>query len=63
MSNTTEKVSVGTQFIVRRDHHRVSDLVYDNREQAKEEFDHWTRIVTRSKDGTKVSIEPYEYRS
>lgn len=46
-------------FVVTRSGLRVSELVYANRNDAKTEFDHWTGILKKWPDGTKIELVEY----
>ena len=65
MSNKTNK-SAGTvaffakKFVVVRSGTRVSELVYESKQDAKIEFDHWSGIVKRWPDGTKIEIAEFD---
>lgn len=45
-----------SKYIVVRNGTRVSDLEYTNREEAKSEYDHWNKVITRWPDGSKLEI-------
>lgn len=45
-----------TKYVVIRNGTRVSDIEYDSRDDAKTEYDHWYRIITRWPDGSKLEI-------
>lgn len=62
MTNNTEKKTTVTKFVVRRDQHRVSDTVWDTRNDAQIEFNYWNDIVNRINDGTNVTIQPYDVK-
>lgn len=46
-------------YVVTRSGVRVSELVYTNKDEAKTEYDHWTGIVKRWPDGTKIELVEY----
>jgi hypothetical protein len=46
-----------TVYVVMRDDHRVSDREYLSYSDAAPEQEYWKEIVSRSKDGTKVTIK------
>jgi hypothetical protein len=50
MSNNNVK------YVVIRNGTRVSDLEYPSKEEAKTEYDHWHKIITRWPDGSKLEI-------
>lgn len=60
MSNKTEgsatKSSDNVKYVVIRNGARVSDSEYPTREDAKSEYEHWNRIITRWPDGSKLEI-------
>lgn len=65
MSNKTNKnaetvTSLEKKFVVVRSGTRVSELVYESKQEAKVEFDHWTGILKRWPDGTKIEIAEYD---
>jgi len=65
MSNKTNKSaetvsSFSKKFVVVRSGTRVSELVYESKQDAKIEFDHWSGILKRWPDGTKVEIAEYD---
>lgn len=44
------------KYIVLRNGARVSDAEYDSKDDAKSEYDHWNRIISRWPDGSKLEI-------
>jgi len=65
MSNKTNKstetvTSSLKKFVVVRSGARVSELLYESKQDAKIEFDHWSDIVYRWPDGTKIEIAEYD---
>jgi hypothetical protein len=54
-SNTMEQKC----YIVMRSGVRVSELVYTSKEEAKTEFDHWSGIVKKWPDGSKIELVEY----
>lgn len=44
------------KYVVIRNGSRVSDSEYSSKEDAKSEYDHWHRIITRWPDGSKLEI-------
>lgn len=48
--------SDSVKYVVIRNGSRVSDSEYPTREDAKSEYEHWNRIVTRWPDGSKLEI-------
>jgi len=65
MSNKTNKsmetvTSLLKKFVVVRSGARVSELLYESKQDAKIEFDHWSDIVHRWPDGTKIEIAEYD---
>ena len=65
MSNKTNKstetsTSFLKQFVVVRSGARVSELLYESKQDAKIEFDHWSDIVHRWPDGTRIEIAEYD---
>ena len=53
MTNTNDK---RIRYVVTRDNMRVSESEYDNPGDAQNEVDHWTRVITRWPDGTKIRV-------
>ena len=47
------------KYVVTRSGLRVSDLEYENKERAQAEFDHWKKIVSRWRDGSKIQISEF----
>lgn len=45
-----------SKYIVVRNGMRVSDLEYTNKEEAKSEYDHWNKVISRWPDGSKIEI-------
>jgi len=45
-----------TKYAVIRNGMRVSDLEYISRDEAKSEYDHWHKVITRWPDGSKLEI-------
>lgn len=45
-----------SKYIVVRNGTRVSDLEYTSRDEAKSEYDHWNKVITRWPDGSKLEI-------
>ena len=65
MSNKTSKsaetvTSLLKKFVVVRSGQRVSELIYESKQDAKIEFDHWDSIVKRWPDGTRIEIAEYD---
>ena len=65
MSNKTNKstetsTSFLKKFVVVRSGARVSELLYESKQDAKIEFDHWFDIVHRWPDGTRIEITEYD---
>lgn len=65
MSNKTNKstetsTSFLKKFVVVRSGARVSELLYESKQDAKIEFDHWSDIVHRWPDGTRIEIAEYD---
>lgn len=52
----TVKTEEQTKYVVIRNGSRVSDSEYLNKEDARSEYDHWSRIITRWPDGSKLEI-------
>lgn len=58
--DTNESVtSEQKYYVVTRSGIRVSELVYSNKNDAKTEYDHWTGIVKKWPDGTKIELVEY----
>ena len=45
-----------SKYVVIRNGLRVSDSEYQNRDEAKSEYDHWNKVITRWPDGSKLEI-------
>lgn len=45
-----------TKYAVIRNGMRVSDLDYLSKDEAKSEYDHWNKVITRWPDGSKLEI-------
>lgn len=65
MSNKTSKsaetvTSSLKKFVVVRSGQRVSELIYESKQDAKIEFDHWYSIVKHWPDGTRIEIAEYD---
>ena len=45
-----------SKYVVIRNGLRVSDLEYQNRDDAKSEYDHWNKVIARWPDGSKLAI-------
>ena len=45
-----------TKYAVIRNGMRVSDFEYTSRDEAKSEYDHWHKVITRWPDGSKLEI-------
>lgn len=58
--NTETDASSVKKFVVVRSGTRVSELVYESKQDAKIEFDHWSGIIKRWPDGTKIEITEYD---
>lgn len=59
MSTKTKMTSNNTnnsRYVVIRNGSRVSDAEYTSKEDAKTEYDHWDKIITRWPDGSKLEI-------
>lgn len=50
------KESYATRYVVIRNGTRVSDTEHLTKEEAKSEYDHWHRVITRWPDGSKLEI-------
>ena len=48
--------SDSAKYVVIRNGARVSDSEYPTMEDAKSEYEHWNRIITRWPDGSKLEI-------
>lgn len=63
MATKTSKQFNGTasqkKYVVIRSGIRVSDLEYDNVDDATQEVEHWQRILNTWPDGTKITVEEY----
>lgn len=55
MTNANSNTS-NSRFVVLRNNTRVSDLDYASRDEAKSEYDHWHKIISRWPDGSKLEI-------
>lgn len=44
------------KYAVIRNGMRVSDLDYLSKDEAKSEYDHWNKVITRWPDGSKLEI-------
>lgn len=44
------------KYAVIRNGTRVSDLEYTSKDEAKSEYDHWHKVITRWPDGSKLEI-------
>ncbi len=44
------------KYAVIRNGMRVSDLEYTSKDEAKSEYDHWHKVITRWPDGSKLEI-------
>ena len=56
VKNNSVPVDKQSKFVVIRNGLRVSDLEYINKDEAKVEYDHWKKIITRWPDGSKLEI-------
>lgn len=56
VKNSVVSLERQSKYIVVRNGMRVSDLEYTNREEAKSEYDHWNKVITRWPDGSKLEI-------
>lgn len=45
-----------TKYAVIRNGMRVSDSEYSTKDEAKSEYDHWNKVITRWPDGSKLEI-------
>lgn len=52
----TVKTEEQTKYVVIRNGLRVSDLEYSSKDDAKSEYDHWNKVITRWPDGSKLEI-------
>ena len=50
--NTRKNSDTAKKFVVKRDGYRVSDVEYDNAEQAADEFGFWQRACKNGRDYT-----------
>jgi len=44
------------KYVVLRNGTRVSDSEYNNKDDARSEYDHWNKVITRWPDGSKLEI-------
>ena len=44
------------KYVILRDGRRVSDLEYVSEVEAKTEYEHWSSILNRWPDGSKIEI-------
>lgn len=51
-----------TKYVVTRDGYRVSDIEYQNREDASNEYIFWNNVVKKWPDGTKIDIVELDRR-
>lgn len=51
-----------TRYVVTRDEYRVSDIEYQNREDASNEYIFWNNVVKKWPDGTKIDIVELDRR-
>ena len=47
----------GTGYAVFRSGIRVSEMVYNSENEAREEVAHWNRILEKYPDGTKIAVK------
>ncbi len=45
-----------TKYAVIRNGMRVSDSEYPTKDEAKSEYDHWNKVISRWPDGSKLEI-------
>ena len=45
-----------SKYAVIRNGMRVSELDYLSKDEAKSEYDHWNKVITRWPDGSKLEI-------
>jgi hypothetical protein len=55
-NENTTNTELSPCFVVLRNGARVSDEEYTSRDEAKAEFDHWNKVITRWPDGSKLEI-------
>lgn len=56
VKNNTVSTDRQIKYVVLRNGTRVSDSEYTNKEEAKSEYDHWNKVITRWPDGSKLEI-------
>ena len=56
IKGSTTESSDSVKYVVIRNGARVSDSEYHTKEDAKNEYEHWNRIITRWPDGSKLEI-------
>lgn len=44
------------KYVILRDGRRVSDLEYTSKDEARTEYEHWSSIIKRWPDGSKIEI-------
>jgi hypothetical protein len=44
------------KYVILRDGRRVSDLEYTSKDEARTEYEHWSSIIKRWPDGSKLEI-------
>jgi hypothetical protein len=52
-----EYMTNGTGYAVFRSGIRVSEMVYNSENEAREEVAHWNRILEKYPDGTKIAVK------
>ena len=56
IKGSSTESSDNVKYVVIRNGARVSDSEYHTKEDAKSEYEHWNRIITRWPDGSKLEI-------
>lgn len=56
VKNNTVTFDRQSKYVVLRNGMRVSDSEYTNKDDAKSEYDHWSKVITRWPDGSKLEI-------
>lgn len=55
-----DNVKKDKKFVVLRNGFRVSDAEYSSKEDAKDEFSYWEKVIKRWPDESKIEIAEYD---
>lgn len=59
-NTSAESSSNNKRYVVTRSGLRVSEMEYQNKNDAQIEYDHWVKIINRWPDGSKIEVVEFD---